>query len=377
MDAAHLPGSFSSTANALESLAFHAKDALVVVDDFAPTGRQSDDGLEGVTERLFRAAGNQQGRSRMVGKRLQLSRPPRALVLATGEEVPQGLSIRGRLLIVEVRLGEVDRATLSECQHAGETGHLAVSMGAFLGWIAGHYDELQTRLKTRSREIRAQGCGRSIHARLPAALAELQCGVEMWLQFAFEAGVIGEMEQIELRQRGERALQELAVLQTRYHQASDPALRFISLLKVALAGGRAHVANRQGTVPESPQVWGWRSKLKGHGWLPRGERVGWVSGSDLFLEPVVSYRVAQMMAGADHLPLSQQALHSRLRERGILASIDRGRRMVQVRRTIEGRPRQVLHLHSKDLPEEFQEAGRTPTSRENYLAMSRRAAFLE
>jgi hypothetical protein len=37
MDHANLPGNFASTANALESLAFHAKDTLVGADDFAPT----------------------------------------------------------------------------------------------------------------------------------------------------------------------------------------------------------------------------------------------------------------------------------------------------------------------------------------------------
>src|ERR1019366_6778647 len=94
--------------------------------------------------------------------RLQQSRPPRALLLATGEEVPQGASIRARLLIVEVALGEVDRATLSECQTTGEDGHLASSMDAFLSWIAGRYEELQQRLQTRSREIRSHGRGRAV-----------------------------------------------------------------------------------------------------------------------------------------------------------------------------------------------------------------------
>ena len=173
MDAAHLPGHFASTAYALESLAFHAKDALLVVDDFAPTGRHGDDDLESVAERLFRAVGNQQGRSRMVGSgRLQQSRPPRALLLATGENVPQGQSIRARLLIIEVATGDIDLATLNECQRAGAEEHLASSMGAFLGWIAGRYDELQQHLQTRTREIRGQGRGRAVHARLPAALAE-------------------------------------------------------------------------------------------------------------------------------------------------------------------------------------------------------------
>ena len=60
-----LPANFTATANALEGMAFAAKDALLVVDDFAPTGRQSDTCLQGIAERLFRAAGNQQGRSRL------------------------------------------------------------------------------------------------------------------------------------------------------------------------------------------------------------------------------------------------------------------------------------------------------------------------
>src|SRR4029077_7261616 len=55
LDAAHLPGHFASTANALESLAFEGKDALLAIDDYAPTGRSGDDRLENVAERLFRA----------------------------------------------------------------------------------------------------------------------------------------------------------------------------------------------------------------------------------------------------------------------------------------------------------------------------------
>ena len=113
----------------------------------------------------------------------------------------------------------------SECQRAGEDGHLATSMGAFLGWIAGRYEELQQRLRTRSLEIRGQGRGRTVHARLPGALAELQSGFELWLEFALETGAIGTEERMELEQRGEQALQELATLQARYHQTSDPVLR--------------------------------------------------------------------------------------------------------------------------------------------------------
>ena len=365
MGVAHLPGNFASTANALESLAFHAKDALLVVDDFAPTGRHGDDALESIAERLFRAVGNQQGRSRMVGNgRIQQSRPPRALLLATGEEVPQGPSLRARLLIVAVALGEVAHAVLSECQRSGEEGQLAAAMGAFLVWIAGRHDELQQRLQTRSREIRGQGRGRAVHARLPGALAELQSGFELWLEFALEADAISKTEQMELKQRCERAFQELAVLQTRYHQTSDPALRFVGLLKAALACGRAHVADRRGAAPESPGKWGWRPKSTGQEWTPQGACIGWVSGGDLFLEPATSYQITQGLAGSERLVLGQQALHHSLSEGGFLASVDAGRQMLQVRRTMEGRSRQVLHLRAWDLAGDLHEAERRIISSE-------------
>jgi hypothetical protein len=45
MNRENLPAAWSSTGNALEVLAFHAKDALLVIDDFAPGsgGRQGCD----------------------------------------------------------------------------------------------------------------------------------------------------------------------------------------------------------------------------------------------------------------------------------------------------------------------------------------------
>src|SRR5207253_3091619 len=62
MDARHLPGAWSSTGTALEALAFHAKDAAIVVDDFAPTGTQSDTArFHRDADRLLRAQGNRAG----------------------------------------------------------------------------------------------------------------------------------------------------------------------------------------------------------------------------------------------------------------------------------------------------------------------------
>jgi hypothetical protein len=348
MDASRLPTNFASTAPALQWLAFHAKDALMVVDDFAPTGRSGDSQLQSVSERLFRAAGNQQGRSRMGGDgRLSTPMPPRGLVLATGEEVPQGQSIRARQLIVEVGPGVVQRASLSECQGAAREGQFSAAMGVYVMWMAGHWEELQERLQSRVGDLRAQGYGRTVHARLPSALAELQAGWEIFLQFALEVGAIDRAEEKELEQRGGRALEELGVQQAKYQETSDPALHFVALVKAALLSGRAHLADRQGRAPGEPARCGWQCKRRR--WVPLGPRIGWVAGIDLYLEPAASYQVAQQLAGSERLAVSEQTLRCRLRECGLLVSTDVGRQMLTVRRTLEGCPRQVLHLRASDL----------------------------
>jgi hypothetical protein len=350
MEASRLPTNFASTASSLQWLAFQAKDALMVVDDFAPTGRSSDSHLQSVAEGLFRAAGNQHGRNRMSGDgRLSAAKPPRALVLATGEVVPPGPSIRARLVIVGVESGEVNGVRLDECQRDGHAGQFSAAMGAYLMWMAGRYEELQERRQIRVRELRSQGLGRTVHARLPSALAELRTGWEMFLQFACEVGAIDGAARKKLEQRGSTALEELGVLQAKYHQANDPALRFVALLQAALRCGRAHVADRRGRAPDQAAVWGWRRTPTGRAWVGLGTRIGWVARSELFLEPEASYQVAQSLAGTERLPVSEQTLRHRLREGGLLASTDVGRQMLMVRRTLEGCPRQVLHFRAGDL----------------------------
>jgi hypothetical protein len=47
---------------------------------------------------------------------------------------------------------------------------------------------------------------------------------------------------------------------------------------------------------ESPGIWGWRRKPTSQGWAPQGARIGWVTGSDLFLEPAVSYQIVHLKA---------------------------------------------------------------------------------
>jgi hypothetical protein len=61
-----------------------------------------------------------------------------------------------------------------------------------------------------------------------------------------------------------------------------------------------------------------------------------------------SLRVARTasQAGGETLAIGSKTLHKRLKEKKLLASNDKKRKRLQVRRTLEGRQREVLHLRA-------------------------------
>jgi hypothetical protein len=56
--------------------------------------------------------------------------------------------------------------------------------------------------------------------------------------------------------------------------------------QAALAGGTAHVADRQGKVPAEAAAWGWQRPKTGRKWVSQGTRIGWVAGNDLYRDPL-------------------------------------------------------------------------------------------
>jgi hypothetical protein len=158
--------------------------------------------------------------------------------------------------------------------------------------------------------------------------------------------------------RVQAALTDSAEVQ-RTHQASEePATRFLALLGAAISSGRAHVVDAgTGAHPEDPACWGWQLNVAGSGnyerevWRPQGERLGWIRADDLLLEPETAFAAAQKLARdqGTSIPIKQRTLWKRLAEQGLLASRDWSRNTNTVRRTIEGRRRDLLHLRASTL----------------------------
>jgi hypothetical protein len=360
MDRPHLPANWSSTANALEALAFAAKDSLLVVDDFCPTGSTADvQRYHKEADRLFRGQGNRAGRQRMrADGSLRPQKPPRGLILSTGEDTPRGQSLRARLLVLEISPGDfgppppAPNPTLTACQKDATTGKYAVALAGFIRWLASQYDAIRSRLRTELVEFRNKASQVGLHARTPGIVADLALGLRYLLDFAQLVGAITTQERAELWDRGWKALGEAAARQAEHVQAAEPCGHFLRLLAAALASGRAHVAGPDGGPPANAAAWGWREGQPGSGaFAPEGRRIGWVDGQSLYLEPEAAHAEAQRLASeqGETLAIGAGTLRKRLKEGGYLASTETTREVLTVRRVLEKSRRDVLHLRATSL----------------------------
>jgi hypothetical protein len=368
MDRLHLPGNWLSTGNSLESLAFLAKDAPLAIDDFKPGGSKADiDRLHQLADRVFRAQGNASGRGRCrADGSLRAPRPPRGLILSSGEDVPRGESLQARQYVIHVAQGQIDLPALTPYQQEAARGLYAAAMSAYLCWLAPRYEQVRAdlggeRAALRDRALRAGG-----HPRTPGIVADLAIGWQYVLNFATETGAINRVEHDEIAGAVWACLLRGAAEQEADLSSQDQVNRFLALLSAAVASGRGHFTNDTGGPPTyDPEAWGWQ----GGGdpmapRSPRGKQLGWIDGDDLYLDPESAFAEAQRLGEeqGERLAVSQRQLHKRLHERGLLASTEAGR--LTTRRVLQGRERAVLHLRSSCLSP--QKSGFSGVSGENH-----------
>ena len=354
LEARNLPGSWSSTGNALEAVAFAAKDALFVVDDSAPTGTTADtQRSHREADRLLRAQGNHAGRLRNAAdSTLRPSKPPRGLILSTGEDVPRGQSLRSRMFVVEVSAGDVRTDRLTECQRDAGAGSVRAGTFGISPMARARFGDISGGLRHEAAELRDKARTEGQHARTPGIAADLALGLRYLLAFAREAGAVTEQEAALLWERGWSALLSVAGEQAAHVAAAEPAAVFLRLFWAAVASGAAHVADKDGNAPPNPQSWGWRpeefhtgsgtdSRLK-----PQGRCVGWLADGELFLEPDASFAAVQRFAQeqGDGFAVTSNTLRRRLKEKNLLATVDADRGKLTVRKTLQGSRRDVLHI---------------------------------
>jgi hypothetical protein len=356
MDANHVPANWSSTANALEELAHAAKDVVLVVDDFCPTGPTSaQQQLHHAADRLLRGAANHSGRQRLTrDAAMRAGKPPRGLLVSTGEAVPKGQSLVARLLNLEPRKEDMNLSRLTACQRDAAAGLYASGMASCIAWLAPQYESVRSGLRDEVARRRAEVTDVLAHARTFTLAADLLVGWEYLLRHAYEVAAVSRIERDQYLDMGRTAIAEVARRQAAHHDAADPVKQFLSLLAGTLVGGRAHLTNHSGGEPANAAAFGWVRRtvssgaFRDTGWESRGERIGWLSGDDLYLDAGLAYAAAQRLAYAQGaaLGLGQTALYKAMNARGLLVTTDERRRRLTVRKTNGGVVFNVLHLNA-------------------------------
>jgi len=369
MDASRLPGSWTSTANALGELQFLAKDALLTIDDFCPTGSQADQQrLHRDADRVFRSQGNGTGRQRMrADGGLQTPKPPRGLILATGEDLPRGQSLRARMLVIEMLADSLDWSVLSQCQAAAAEGVYTMALSGFLHWLAPQYGAVQEAMQGEVLRLRQQ-IQQAGHKRTADIAAHLLFGWDLFLTFAYKIGAISEEERLGHAQRGWRALATAAQAQAELQHSEDPVGRFFALLRAVLSSGQAHLADRESNhIPAmDADHYGWQNIVTRapsaavpsyvepmpDSWRPQGARMGWLDDEHLYLTPDATYAAVIQMAReqGETFTLTQRTLWKRLDERGLLIR-ERGQRHYSSRVRIHGKRERVVCVSRQILEE--------------------------
>lgn len=311
-----LPGSWTSTENALESLLFRAKDALIVVDDYAPAAHNRIT-LRAKAERVLRSIGNGASRARLnANLEVRPERPPRGMVLCTGEDMPDGASVIARVVRVDMKRADVDLATLTALQDRRD--QLPVAMHLYVTWLKLHYRHLASDLPKRLALLRREYIQAEGHARQPEALAMLEAAFETFLRFAKTADVISEADIADRLTACRATLMRVGERNHVEAHDSDPADVFVETVRAMWDGGTVNLVDRKSKYVLHGD--------KGHapiGWRDMPEREGDTSGS-IYLQPELAYRevVRFLSDSGTSLGASKRMIAKLLHARGYLVAPD-------------------------------------------------------
>ena len=362
------PANWSDTENDIEAKGFAAKDSLYVIDDFKPSVNSVESAkLHSKAERAVRGIGNQSARGRRTATmQSALAYYIRSMTLITGEDLPKGQSLLGRMLVLELSRDDVDVAALTRLQQARDKGQLRLLMASYVQWLASRIDDLKKSFPAGVNAIRdttIQDGFASSHPRAPEIFANLVAGAETFFDFLSERNAVSyDMDNDALTQIStslKNAFQE----QSAYQSEQDEVLRFFDLLRSLFSSGNAHISCRlnQGPPASRPHAWGWRSDsvdVSGEPInKPMGDSIGWYcdKGREVWLDTNAVFAAVQKLARSqgDSFLLSAPSLWRRMNERQLIVATEKrpnGTDQLTVKRMIAGRSRRVM-IVSADLVE--------------------------
>jgi len=329
---------FESTKNWIEREAYRLKDQIAVLDDYRGGSTEDE-----IMRFIVRVAGNESGRGRMN----ENDKPPRGLLIITGEIQPPGRSLNARLFTLRFKdePGWKDTEKFRKARRLSRDGTLPLAMAAFIEHLAPRYADLRESLEVRKEGYADQVAGLANHSRTPGIFGDLMLGVEEWLNFAWVIGAISDEEQQVYLDTAESAVSAAVIAQAPLVGSIEETdeielVRFA--LKEAIKVGRAYVSGPTAAEAEMGD--------------PSSKHLGWkLDPKGLYLIPDAVFEVTTEL-GIElsiTVPESKESLHAKLRQSSYLLANNwnRRRKSTAIRRVIEGEERTVLRLLPKFLTE--------------------------
>jgi hypothetical protein len=299
---------WSNTPYGAESRAYTLKDCLLVLDDLKPGTISEADKQKWVA--FVQAAVDALGRKRAtISGRAATSMPPRALILSTGEAIPEAgeASYTARMILAELNKQPEGRNLLLDRLKL-RIPLLAGLMYDYIAWLLA--GDGQGAADTY-RELQQHGITTS-HARLAANFASNRLGAVMLVKFCRDRGYLGQRAGEIVLRRHQQALLGVVASTDSKAQSERYSQRFIIALKDALDTGFCYLVAE--TKPDEVPAW-------------RDKRVGWQDDTYIYLLSGAKEIVDQWLRQSGQTPIniSKKELRKQLYDDGLSYSTE-GRR---------------------------------------------------
>lgn len=353
MDARHLPASWSSTANALECLAYYAKNALMAIDDFVPNGTSWQvRALQKTADQIIRGQGNQAGRARLTDmSKMQTTYYPRGIILSTGEDVPEGHSIRARMLIVELTPGDITADRLRTAQER----RLAypIALAGWVQWLAKDLKQHKEQLRKISNDVRDRNLEVG-HSRTPPIMGDLIATLHLLIKYGRESGFIEVEEAARIAAIAEDAIKNQCERQVEFLNESDPTDAFRETIRQLLGSSLAHLKSKSGGIPEQPELMGWTGQHESgevKSYKSNGPQIGWCDWDhdEIYIDVNSLPFIKRHASGK--LSMTKQTLLKRLKDAGVTTRADDARQRNTLRMTCQGHQRNVIPISLRETVE--------------------------
>ncbi len=256
------PRDWTSSPTDLEGAMFRAKDAVIVIDDYAPAhaGLAEARDLAKKSHYVVRSVGNRSSRGRAtanLGERPQ--RPPRGLVIATAENPLLGASIVGRMIYVPVEYGQIlsgDNAALDQAQAHAESGLYAQAMSGYVVWLIRNWDRLAVEVPQRIEKVsrEARSLFPTEQSRLTDYYALLVVADRLALEYTASAGALTEEEAGVFAECHRAAIFDVLIQQKERVSGQSPMYKFFMALSDLRSQGKVYLHAKGNADPDRPDV---------------------------------------------------------------------------------------------------------------------------